>query len=193
MRTVSPVDATGAVKASYRITKNAGHGTCQVGSYQTGTAYRCSTPETAHTVLDPCWPLATPASTMVCQAKPWRHELIKLTVTGAAAGGPGFHAVSLPWGMRIGAKVRCLRDVGSVRRLNGHALLYHCSRHRDVFGPLHDSGSRWTAHVYRTGAATRSGYRSLGWQHVAVAWRGNDATPIPTPTPTPTPSASPLG
>ena len=40
VRTVSPVDATGAVKASYRITKNAGHGTCQVGSYQTGTAYR---------------------------------------------------------------------------------------------------------------------------------------------------------
>jgi hypothetical protein len=197
---VSPLDASGALKASYKITRHLGHGTCQTGSYQTGKAYRCSTPEAGAVVLDPCWLLTTPSSTMACQGKPWVHEVVQLHVSGTATGGPGLHSVSLPWGMRIGASVRCLRDVGAVRRLNGHLLLYHCTRHRDVFGPFDDSGAHWMAHVYRNNAHTRSGYASLGRQHVAIAWRGAAAgsttpsspSPSASAVPTATPSLSPL-
>jgi hypothetical protein len=199
VQTVSPLDATGELKPSYQVTRRLDHGTCQTGSYQVGQAYRCTTPESAADVLDPCWPLAASPTTVVCQEKPWVHKVVELRVTGGASGGPGFHAVALPWGMRIGANVRCLRDVGSVFRIDGHGLLYHCTRHRDVFGPLHDSGTSWTAHVYSNDARTHSGYQSRGRQHVAIAWRGapaGSASPSPSPTSTatsaPTATASPL-
>jgi hypothetical protein len=91
--------------------------------------------------------------------------------------------------MRITGRVHCLLDPGSVRRLNGHALLFHCSHHRDVFGPLRHSNAQWKAHVYRT-APTRSGYRSLGWKSVHIAWYGARITPPPSPSPSPTPILS---
>lgn len=184
LRTVSPVGPTGAVKAGYKVVKHVGHGTCQAGSYQTGTAYRCSAPAAGAGVLDPCWPITAPAKSMACQAKPWLHKVVEVHVSGSAAGGPGLHDVSLPWGMRLGSGAHCLHDVGSVRQLNGRALIFHCTKHRDVFGPLRDSGTHWTAHVYRSGVHTSSGYRSLGWQHVSIAWKGASAvTPTPSPTP----------
>lgn len=186
MRTVSPVDDTGALKAGYTVTRHEAHGTCQSGSYMTGTADRCSTPASGAVVLDPCWPTSDP-KTFVCQAKPWRHKVVELHVPRPASHGPGPHHQGLPWGMRIGSKVRCLLDPGSVRRLGGHPLLFHCTRHRDVFGPLRRSSARWTAHVYRTGAHTRSGYRSLGWQSVAIAWYG---APPPSPSPSPSPTVT---
>jgi hypothetical protein len=185
VRTINPVDAGGAVKASFKVVKHVGHGVCQPGSYQTGTAYRCTAPAAAAGVLDPCWPLAAPAKTMVCQAKPWVHKLVQVHVRNSAAGGTGFRAVAVPWGLRIGAKTRCLHDVGSVGKVDGHPLIYHCSHHHDVFGPLRDGGSTWKAHVYRTHAHTRSGYKSLGWRTVVIAWQGADAPPPATPTPTP--------
>jgi hypothetical protein len=100
--------------------------------------------------------------------------------------------------MRISAKVRCLLDPGSVRRLNGHQLLFHCSHHRDVFGPLRHGTEHWEAHIYRTHARTRSGYRSLGWHSVRVAWYGAPITPPASPSPSPilsstaSPSPSPM-
>ncbi len=198
---MSPVDGTGALKPGYTITRHLAHGTCQSGSYMTGTADRCSTPGARAVVLDPCWPTST-AKTFVCQAKPWRHEVVEVHVPNPVSGGPGPHHQGLPWGMRVGARVRCLLDPGSVRRVNGHPLLFHCTRHRDVFGPLRRRGAQWHAHVYRSGARTRSGYRSLGWQRVSIAWYGAPATsPNPSPSPTatlpllsgesPTPSATP--
>jgi hypothetical protein len=194
VRTVSPLTPDGALKDGYRVVHLLRHGTCQNGSFMTGVADRCSTPQTHGAVLDPCWPTPHPR-TYVCQAKPWQHKVVKLHVDGSAAGGPGQHHQALPWGMRVGGKVRCLLDVGSVRRLNGHQLLYHCTHHRDVFRPLRHGGSRWKAHVYRTHASTRSGYRAVGWRPVRVAWYGAEitapATPSPTPSPTVTNTASP--
>jgi hypothetical protein len=185
VRTVSPVDGSGQLKPGYRVTRHFGHATCQSGSYMTGTADRCTTPESRGVVLDPCWPTSS-AQTFVCQGKPWEHKVVELEVTQPPSGGPGQHHQGLPWGMRIGARVRCLLDPGSVRRVNGHPLLFHCTHHRDVFG-LRRNSPRWTAHVYRSGARTSSGYRSLGWQHVAIAWYGapaRSASPSPSPTPT---------
>jgi hypothetical protein len=194
LRTVSPLSASGAVKPSYQVTKHLGHGTCQAGSYQVGQAFRCSTPEASAVLLDPCWPLTASPTMMVCQAKPWQHKVVELHVTGSASGGPGFHSVSLPWGMRIGSDVRCLRDVGAVFRINGELLLYHCTHHRDIFGPLADSAATWTAHVYRNNAPTSTGYASVGREHVAIAWRGTragSASPTSSPSPTVTPSVTP--
>lgn len=188
VRTVSPLDSGGALKAGFKVTRHVGHGICQRRSYMTGDADRCSSPATGAVVLDPCWPTAQPKS-FVCQAKPWVHKVVQVHVAKPLSGGPGSHRQSLPWGMRIGTKVRCLLDPGSVRRLYGHALLYHCSRHRDVFGPLRRNGSRWKAHVYRGGVRTRSSYRSLGWRPVRIAWYG--APPPTPPSPSPTPSILP--
>lgn len=194
VRIVSPIDTTGALSPTYKVTRHLGHGTCQAGSYQVGSAYRCSSPQAGANVLDPCWPLPTTPSTMVCQAKPWANEVIELHVVGSAAGGPSTRPSAMPWGLRIGADIRCLRDVGSVLRVDSHGLIYHCSQHRDIFGPLHASGALWRAHVYRTNARTASGEKSVGWLPVAIAWRGGapvTASPTPTPTPsTPTPTPS---
>jgi hypothetical protein len=186
VRTVSPVDASGQLKAGYQVVRRLRHATCQAGSYMTGVADRCATPAAGAVVLDPCWPTAAP-DTFICQAKPWDRKVVQLHVPQPVSGGAGAHHQGLPWGMRLGATVRCLLDPGSVRRLYGHALLYHCSRHRDVFGPLHRSGQHWTAHVYRTGAHTPTGYRSLGWQSVRIAWYGAPITPPASPSPSPTP------
>jgi len=184
VRTVSPVDSAGALKAGYKVTRSVGHGTCQTGSFMTGVADRCSTPATHGSVLDPCWPTST-AETFVCQPKPWRHKVVKLHVPQPVADGQRPHHNALPWGMRVGARVRCLLDPGSVRRLSGNPLLFHCTHHRDVFGPLRRGTDHWTAHVYRTGARTRSGYRSLGWQAVRIAWYGAPITPPASPSPSP--------
>lgn len=186
MRTVSPVDASGQLKAGYEVVRHLGHATCQTGSYMTGVADRCATAASGAVVLDPCWPMAAP-NTFVCQAKPWDRKVIQLHVRQPVSRGAGARHQALPWGMRIAARVRCLLDPGSVRRLYGHALLYHCSRHRDVFGPLRDSGEHWTAHLYRTGAYNASGYKSLGWQWVSVAWYGGPINPPASPSPSPTP------
>ncbi len=191
MRTVSPVDDNGQLKAGFKVVRRLGHGTCQQGSFMTGVADRCSTPATHGSVLDPCWPTAD-ATTYVCQDKPWRHKVVAVHVSGPAVRGPGRHRQRLPWGMRIGGHVRCLLDPGSVRRLSGHPLLFHCNHHRDVFGPLRRDGARWHAHVYRTRAHTPSGYRSLGWHTVRVAWYGAAIEPSPSPTPSLLPTLTPL-
>lgn len=186
MRTVSPVGGSGQLQAGYTVIRRLGHATCQTGSFMTGVADRCSTPRTHHSVLDPCWPTAT-AETLVCQAKPWRHKVVQVHASGPVSDRPGNHQQSLPWGMRLGGKVHCLLDPGSVRRLNGHQLLFHCTHHRDVFGPLRHATSHWKAHVYDSHARTRSGYRSLGWHAVRVAWYGAQVTPPPSPSPSPSP------
>jgi hypothetical protein len=184
VRTVSPVDGSGALKPGYKITRQFSHGNCQTGSYMTGTADRCATPASRAVVLDPCWPTST-VNSFVCQAEPWQRDVVQLQTQQPASGGPGQHHQGLPWGMQIEGRVHCLLDPGSVRRLNGHPLLFHCAHHRDVFG-LRRTGSHWTAHVYRSGAGTSSGYRPLGWQRVAIAWYGAPAaSPNPSPSPTP--------
>jgi hypothetical protein len=192
LRTVSPVDASGQLKDGYRVVRTLRHATCQNGSYLTGVADRCSTPATRHGVLDPCWPTAT-AKTFVCQRKPWQHRVVEVHATGPASGGPGHRDQGLPWGMRVGNNVRCLLDPGSVRRLDGHQLLSHCSHHRDVFGPLRHGGAHWRAHVYRAGAHTQSGYRGLGWKIVRIAWYGAPAPDPSPPLPLPTLTATPTG
>ncbi|MGN6472825.1 MAG: hypothetical protein ACTHK4_04125, partial [Mycobacteriales bacterium] len=149
VRAVSPVDDSEQLKDGYEVIRTVGHATCQNGSYMTGVADRCSSPAMRGSVLDPCWPTAEP-TTFVCQPKPWRHKVVRVRASHPASGGPGHRHQDLPWGMKIGAKVHCLLDPGSVRRLNGHALLYHCTHHRDVFGPLRHGGAVWKAHVYRT-------------------------------------------
>jgi hypothetical protein len=194
VRTVSPVDDSRQLQEGYRVVRTLGHATCQHGSYLTGVADRCSTPATRHGVLDPCWPTAT-ATTFICQHMPWQHEVVEVHAAGPAAGGPGHRRQSLPWGMRVGNKVRCLLDPGSVRRLDGHQLLFHCSHHRDVFGPLRHGSAHWKAHVYRTGARTKSGYRGLGWKTVHLAWYGAPPAkpPPPSPSPLPTLTSTPTG
>jgi hypothetical protein len=198
VKTVSPIDSTGALKPSYQVTRHIGHGTCQAGSYQTGDAYRCASPAAATNVLDPCWPLATKPNTMVCQDKPWVRKVIELHVAGTAAGGPSSRPTAMPWGVQVGADVRCLRDVGAVLRVDGNLLSYHCSHHRDLFGPLRSSGATWRAHVYRSDARTSTGEKSIGWQVVTIVWRGDapasptgSPSPSPTPPPTSTPSPTP--
>jgi hypothetical protein len=191
VRAVAPVDGAGNLAVGYAVTRNEGDGTCQPGSNMTGTAYRCSTPDAPQGVLDPCWQTAS-ATTMDCLTAPWLHGVVQLRVTGSAAG-PGFRNASLPWGMRIGP-VRCLRDPGAVSRINGRLLLYHCTRHRDLYAPLRDHGSDWTAHLYLTDAHTRTGYRSLGWSAVDVAWYGvptQSAQPSPSPSTSPTTTVTP--
>lgn len=193
VQTVSPLDANGALKAAYKVTRQIGHGVCQTGSYQVGNAYRCTSPAAGSVTLDPCWPLLTAASTMVCQQKPWAPQVVELHEIGRADGGPNAKPAPLPWGLRIGAKIRCLRDVGAVFVLDGHLLLYHCSQHRDVLGPLQSRGGSLRAHLYRNDAHTRSGEKSVGWRQVAIAWRGAApvTSPSPSPTPTPTDTATP--
>jgi hypothetical protein len=191
VRTVSPVDESGQLKDGFRVVRTLRHATCQQGSYLTGVADRCSTPATHHGVLDPCWPTAS-AKTFVCQRKPWQHKVVEVHATGPASGGPGHRRQSLPWGMRIGGDLRCLLDPGSVRRLDGHQLLFHCNHHRDVFGPLRRSSAHWKAHVYRTGAHTRSGYRGLGWKPVRTAWYGAPPAKPPSPLPTLLPTLTPM-
>ncbi|HVW80154.1 MAG TPA: hypothetical protein VHB69_04350 [Mycobacteriales bacterium] len=198
VQTVGPLDANGALNPSYRVTRRLGHGTCQLGSYQVGAAYRCASPGAGPVILDPCWPLAADPSTMVCQAKPWQAKVVEVHVAATAAGGPSTHPASQPWGLRIGARIRCLRDVGAVLRVEGNLLAYHCSHHRDVIGALQTSGATWRAHVYRSGAPTATGEKSIGWQAVTIAWEGEPlnapgASPTPTPTPTPTVSLLPTG
>jgi hypothetical protein len=131
---------------------------------------------------------------VVCQAEPWDHKVVELHVVGTATGGPSSRGTTLPWGLRIGANVRCLRDVGAVLKVSGELLLYHCSHHRDVFAPLHTSGSRWQAHVYRNDAPTATGEESLGFQAVTLVWRGaplaSAASPSDSPTPTDSPTAT---
>ena len=197
VRTVSPVGSDGHLKTGYELVRRLGHASCQSRSFMATGAERCTTPAARTVVLDPCWPTASP-ETFVCQRRPWKHQVVQLHVRQPASGKPVAHRVSLPWGMRVNAKVRCLLDPGSVRRLSGHALLFHCTHHRDVFGPLRRGSGRWKAHIYRTGARTHSGYRSLGWQPVRIAWYGaapGSPSPSPTqtllPTLTPSPSATP--
>ena len=191
VRTVSPVGVDGTLKDGYKVVRHLGHGTCQTGSFMTGRADRCTTPSSRTVVLDPCWPTASP-KTFVCQRRPWQHQVVQLHVRKPVAGKPGAHRLGLPWGIRVNAKVRCLLDPGSVRRLSGHALLFHCTHHRDVFGPLRRDSAHWKAHVYRTGARTRTGYRSLGWHPVRIAWYGAaPVSPSPSPTPTLLPTLTP--
>jgi hypothetical protein len=196
VRTVGPLDASGGLKASYQVTRRLGHGTCQLGSFQTGSAYRCASPQAGSVLLDPCWPLVSETSTMVCQEKPWQPKVIELHVTGTAAGGPSSHPAALPWGLempglRVGENVRCLRDVGAVLRVDGNLLAYHCSHHRDVIGPIKSSGTTWQAHVYRSGAHTATGEKSIGWRSVKIAWQGAPlGAPNPPTSPTPTAAAT---
>ncbi len=197
VRTVGPLDATGALQSSYRVTRRIGDGTCQLGSFQVGSAYRCASPQARQVLLDPCWPLAADPATMICQDKPWQARVVEVHLVGTATGGPTSRPAAAPWGLALGRTVHCLRDVGAVLRVAGNLLAYHCSHHRDVIGPLQTTGTTWRAHVYRTGAHTATGEKSIGWQPVTIVWRGapisgtgQQQSPPPAATPTVTSSST---
>lgn len=170
VRHVSPVTDTGVLKPGYRVTHRWHGAHCQMGSFMTGSAYRCTAPASAAAVLDPCW-LTTDATVAVCQPKPWQHRVIQLTVKDFADGGH-FRKAPRPWGLAVASHLHCLLDPGSVRSIQGHPLRYHCNRKRDIFGGLRHGSGRWRAHVYRKAPGSRTGYKSLGWHGVSVAWRG---------------------
>lgn len=170
VRTVSPVSAGGQLKPGYRVIHRWRGAHCQIGSFMIGAAYRCTAPSSAAAVLDPCWVTAS-AAVVICQPKPWRRRVVQLAVTDYVPGGR-FRHVSQPWGLAVSPRLHCLLDPGSVRAIHGHPLRYHCSHQRDVFGEFRHGSGHWRVHLYRKAPGTRTGYKSLGWHPVSIAWRG---------------------
>src|SRR5690242_8328401 len=75
VRSVSPVDAAGALKPRYDVKRHYDGARCQSGSAVTGTSYRCYTSRSPQGVYDPCWVTSTSAR-VICVDVPWRRHKV---------------------------------------------------------------------------------------------------------------------
>src|SRR5690242_21465352 len=74
---VSPVDASGRLRAGYRVAHTA-RATCQPGSEAVPAAYRCFGDD--NLIRDPCW--RTGAHSAICLPAPWARTVTRLRVHG---------------------------------------------------------------------------------------------------------------
>jgi hypothetical protein len=171
---ISPVDADGALATGYTVTHRYGDATCSRPSFETGTAYRCTTPQSSSVVSDPCWVSSTP-TTVFCQPYPWSRHVVRLTVTGGYDDSSGFHAQHRPWGLRIQHKGgRCLYNPGSVVEIHGRTAGYSCERRILLAGSIKRSHQHWKIRAYRETEHNENSYsyKWLGWQRIRTAWFG---------------------
>jgi hypothetical protein len=172
VRQESPVDSQGALRSGMKVAHHYGDATCQTGSTMTGTAYRCSTPQSRQSLYDPCW-VSDHTDVVYCQAAPWQHDVVRLAVTGGFDDSAGFSHVARPWGVRLRSGRRCLPDVASVRSVGGHAISYTCPKRTVIVNRLDTSHATWRAHVYRSvGRRGHRRWKSFGRQPITTAWRG---------------------
>jgi hypothetical protein len=134
---VSPVDASGHLRAGYRVNDRA-RSTCQPGSEAVPSLYRCFGDD--NLIRDPCW--RTGARTAICLAAPWRHTVSRLTVHGGFGtplpGGP-----SVPWGVRLRDGERCLLLQGASELVHGKRVNYGCSRTSFLLGRPDRGHAAW--------------------------------------------------
>jgi hypothetical protein len=172
-RSISPLQATGHLAAGYTVKHQYADANCVSGSPTTGTAYECFSSRSPEGVFDSCWVQANPGYA-TCLANPWTHNAIRLRVTGGYDNRGGFTHVATPWGLRLGAKTRCLVDLGGVRTADGHAVTYRCTNNIILVGSVHRATSPWRISAYRRvrhphGPTT---YTPLGRKPVSVSWKG---------------------
>jgi len=170
---LSPVDAQGALATGFTIHHRFSNANCESGSPTVGKAYECFTPQSGQGVYHSCW-VQTDHHFVICLVEPWQHKVDRLHVTRGYGKGPGFHRIHLPWGVRIGNRIRCLVIVDPTDTTRGHRVDYGCN-HKDVLaGPIRRRGATWHAHVYRRvhHGGNRLTYKSLGVKPIAVAWFG---------------------
>lgn len=169
---VGPVDSTGALKPGYTVVHRFGDATCSRPSFETGNAYRCTTPQSAANVYDPCW-VSTTSTRVFCEPLPWSRHVVALRVTGGYDDGSPFASSRRPWGLRIErAGGLCLYDPGSVVAIHGRDALYTCRSRIVLAGSIAKRHRHWRIRAYRRVKHHENSYRSLGWQRVHTAWFG---------------------
>jgi hypothetical protein len=169
---LSPVDAQGALAPGFTIRHRFGDANCESGSPTVGKAYECFTPQSGQGVFDSCWVQAD-HHFVLCLVEPWLHRVARLHVTRGYGKGPGFHRVHLPWGVRIGHRIRCQVILAPTDTTRGHRVDYGCNHKEVLAGRIH-RGTTWQAHAYRKvhHGGHHLTYKSLGVHPIAVAWFG---------------------
>jgi hypothetical protein len=173
---LSPVDAQGALAPGFTIRHRFGDANCESGSPTVGRAYECFTPQSGQGVFNSCWVQAD-HHFVLCLVEPWLHRVARLHVTRGYGKGPGFHRVHLPWGVRIGNRIRCQVILAPTDTTRGRRVDYSCN-HKEVLAGRINRGTTWHAHVYRRvhHGGHHLTYKSLGVHPIAVAWFGKPST-----------------
>jgi hypothetical protein len=173
VRPITPLEANGHLAARYTVAHEYAGANCVSGSPTTGTSYECFSSRSPQGVFESCWAQASP-DYAICLENPWTHHAIRLHVTGGYDDREGFTRVSIPWGPRLGASIRCLVDPGEVRTADGHAVTYKCTGHIVLVGSPRRTAPTWRINAYRRikhhHAATT--YTPLGSKPVTVSWKG---------------------
>jgi hypothetical protein len=169
---ISPVDSDGALAAGYTIKHRYGDANCESGSPTVGKAYQCFTPKAPQGIFDSCW-VAANQHFVVCLTQPWQHKVARLHVTRGFGDSSGFLKVHKPWGMRVGAGLRCRVILDPTDTTRGQYVDYACNHKTALAGPIR-RGSTWAVHAYRKvhHGGHHLTYRSLGMQPVVTAWFG---------------------
>jgi hypothetical protein len=134
---VSPVNASGQLRAGYRVTDRA-RASCQPGSEAVPSLYRCFGDDSL--IRDPCW--QTGAHSAICLTAPWRHTVSRLAVHGGF-GTPLAGGSSLPWGLRLRDGERCVLLQGATELVQGKRVNYGCSRTSFLLGRPDRRDAAW--------------------------------------------------
>lgn len=123
-----PVTVGSRPRAGLRIKVAAKRATCGAGSDSVGNAYRCFA---GNYVYDPCWADETPgrAPSVLCQAAPWQHTLIRLKLKAGLAPflSPARpREIRYPWGVQLTDGERCLAAQGAHGTAFGKVIEYGC-------------------------------------------------------------------
>jgi hypothetical protein len=158
---VSPVDATGGLKASYQVT-DSGKGYCWTSSYVNTELYRCFR---GNFIMDPCWSNAG-GTAVFCLASPWSHSVTRLRLTRRLPKtSPGRSNL---WGLTLQSGLRCEEPGGTHDRWHGHDVNYDCQRHWVLLDSPDRSHPAWSIltarYLYRH-------YHGRGVRPLSDAWR----------------------
>lgn len=170
-----PVDAQGRLTTGFTVGHQFTDANCQSGSPTVGNAYECVTPQSGQGVYHSCW-VQTDHSYVVCLVKPWQHRVVRLHVTRGYDDSTGFETVHRPWGLQLGATLRCLVILGPTDTTRGRTVRYACNHKTVLAGPIH-RGSTWHAHAYRKihHGGHHLTYRSRRIMPIATAWFGKSS------------------
>jgi hypothetical protein len=168
---VSPVDSTGNLLTTYRISHRYSIGNCESGSSYTGAAYRCAAPQTPQGVLDPCW-VTSNAAYVLCLTEPWSHKATRLHVTGGYDNSAALTPVHFAWGVELPHQVHCLRNSAGVAVVAGQPITFYCTKRTVIVGALQRGSVTWRARTYRRTKTSPHHYVSPSRQPVSTAWFG---------------------
>jgi hypothetical protein len=124
--------------------RNTASGACTHTSYLESRRYtwRCSQGRLAH---DPCFSPTKHASFVLCPAKPWSSDVLRLRLTGRL---PHWHYYpynpALPLGIWTSNGARCVHSAGTGAYVGGKPITYLCRGGAVLVGQADTNFRAWT-------------------------------------------------